>query len=125
MQLEVEDTQSQVDPRNSPGLIDDEHHILQASRSPSALTDSAPIAEYQEWPFQGFLKRTKIGNETTYNLEFKLPCISKDLNLLSNPKALDICSSKEALAKAAIPHKTIAHSKMYPIALQPQIKRVR
>jgi hypothetical protein len=32
-------------------------------------------------PFQGFLKRTRIGNDTTYNLEFKLPCISERLEL--------------------------------------------
>jgi hypothetical protein len=123
-QLEVDDTQSQADPGNPPTPIDDEqHHISQTSRSPSALTESIPIAEYQEWPFQGFLKRTKIGNETTYNLEFKLPCISGRLNLPINPEALHICSSREALAKAAIPHKAAAHSKMYPAALRPQIKR--
>jgi hypothetical protein len=93
------------------------------SQSPSTPTESVPIAEYQEWPFQGFLKRTKIGSETTYNLEFKLPCISGCLNLPINPEALDICSSREAPAKVAIPHKAVAHSKMYPAVLQPQIKR--
>ena len=30
----------------------------------------------------GFLKRTKIGNEATYNLEFRLPFISEHLSLL-------------------------------------------
>jgi hypothetical protein len=49
--------------------------------SPSATCEALPIAEYQEWPFQGFLKRTRIGNETTYNLEFKLPCVLERLNL--------------------------------------------
>jgi len=97
-QLEVDDTLSQADP------VDDEHHISRTSRSPSAPTESVPIAEYQEWPFHGFLKRTKIGNETTYNLEFKLPC-------------------REAPAKAAIPNEAAAHSKIYPAALRPQIKR--
>ena len=37
------------------------------------MADSAPVAEYQEWPLQGFLKRTRIGNQTRYNLEFQLP----------------------------------------------------
>jgi hypothetical protein len=43
-----------------------EQHISQTSRSPSATQESVPVAEYQEWPFQGFLKRTRIGTETTY-----------------------------------------------------------
>jgi hypothetical protein len=58
----------------------------------------------------------------TYNLEFKLPSISEHLNLPINPEALDICSSKEAIAKAAIPG-DVAHSRIYPTALRPQIKR--
>jgi hypothetical protein len=123
MQLEVDDTQSQADPKNPPTPVDDEHHISRTPRSPSAPTESVPIAEYQEWPFQGFLKRTKIGSETTYNLEFKLPHISGRLNQPINPKALHICSSREALAKVAIPHEAVAHSKMCPAALRPQIKR--
>jgi hypothetical protein len=81
-----------------------------------------PIAEYQEWPFQGFLKHTKIGSEITYNLEFKLPCILGRLNMLINPEALDICSSREVPAKAATPHEAAAHSKMYLAELRPQIK---
>jgi hypothetical protein len=58
-----------------------EQHTPPSSRSPSATREPEPFAEYQEWPFQGFLKRTRIGNETTYNLAFKLPCMSKLLNL--------------------------------------------
>jgi hypothetical protein len=68
------------------------------------------------------LKYTKIGNETTYNLEFKLSCISGRLNLPINPEALDICSSREALARAAIPHEAAAHFKVYPAAVWPRIK---
>jgi hypothetical protein len=51
-----------------------------------------------------------------------LPYISGRLNLPINPEALHICSSREAPAKAAIPHEAAAHSKMYPAALRPQIK---
>jgi hypothetical protein len=124
MQLKGGDTQSQANPGNPPTPSDDEqHHISRASRTPSAPIESVPIAEYQEWPFQGFLKRTKIGSETTYNLEFKLPCILEHLNLPINPKELHICSSREAPAKVAIPLEAAAHSKMYPAALRPQIKR--
>ncbi|KAI9857987.1 MAG: hypothetical protein M1813_007957 [Trichoglossum hirsutum] len=76
------------------------------ARNEGACRVGIPIAEYQEWPFQGILKRTKIGNETTYNLEFKLPCITGRLNLPINPEVLDIRSSREAPAKAAILHET-------------------
>jgi hypothetical protein len=102
MQLEVDDSQT--------------------SQSSSALIGPVLFAEYQEWPFQGFLKCTKIGSETIYNLEFKLPCISGCLNKLINPKVLDTCSSMEALAKTAIPQKVAIYSKIYPAALLPQPK---
>jgi hypothetical protein len=122
-QVEIHDTQSQADHGCPPVPIDNEHlHTSRTSRSPSAITELVPVAEYQEWPFQGFLKCTKIGDDITYNLEFKLPPISKHLNLPINPEALDICSSREAPAKVAIPHEAAAHSKMYPATLRPQIK---
>jgi hypothetical protein len=59
--------------------VDVDQHVLYTSQSPSVTRELAPITEYEEWPFQGFLKRTRIGNETMYNLEFKLPCMSKTL----------------------------------------------
>ncbi|TGO20650.1 hypothetical protein BPAE_0277g00010 [Botrytis paeoniae] len=40
--------------------------------SPSPAYTEPATAEYQEWPFKGFLKRTSVGNVTTYNLEFHL-----------------------------------------------------
>jgi len=123
-QLEVDDTQSQAGAGNPPTPVDDEqHHVSRTSQSPTTPTEPVQFAEYQEWPFQGFLKRTKIGSETTYNLEFKLPCISECLNLPINSKALHICSGREAPAKVTIPHEAAAHSKTYPAALRPQIKR--
>jgi hypothetical protein len=66
----------------------DRHHTPRTPHSPSVTHESVPVAEFQEWPFQVFFKRTRIGNETTYNLEFKLPCISERLNLLVFGKAL-------------------------------------
>jgi hypothetical protein len=124
-QLEINDTQPQVHLGNSPIPVDDEHYIPQTPRSPSAPTESITIAKYQEWPFQGFVKRTKIGNDTTYNLEFKLACISEALNLPINLEVLDICSNMEAPSKVAMPHKASAHSKIYSTGLRPQIKRDR
>jgi hypothetical protein len=29
-------------------------------------------AEYREWPMHGFFKRTTIGNETRYSMDFSL-----------------------------------------------------
>lgn len=54
-------------------------------------------------------------NETTYNLEFKLPCISE--RLPTPPEELGISSSRESSAKAAIFHETVAHSKVHPAAM--------
>ncbi|PMD14931.1 hypothetical protein NA56DRAFT_582813, partial [Hyaloscypha hepaticicola] len=80
----------------------DHHHTPQTSRSPSAPTESAPVAEYQEWPFQGFLKRIKIGNETTYNLEFQLSHIPEHIHLPVLSEAFGMRSNE-------------AHSKMQPL----------
>jgi Myb-like DNA-binding domain len=89
--------------------------------------DSAPVAQYREWPFQGFLKSIKIGNETTYNLEFQLLHIPEHLHLhlpiLS--EALGMRSDKKTSAEAATPHDAGGHSKMHSAAVRPQIKRVR
>jgi hypothetical protein len=68
-----------------------EQHISQTSRSPPTT-----IAEYQEWPFEGFLKRTRIGNETKYSLEFNLPCMSK---LLRPPT--ETCDDKDVPTMSA------------------------
>ena len=117
-------TDNALTPPEKPTPVDNNHHHTpQTSRNPSITVESAPFVEYQEWPFQGFLKRTKIGSETMYNLEFKLPYISGCLNVPINPKALDTCSSMEAPARAAIPHEAATHSKMYPAALPAQTKR--
>lgn len=42
------------------------------SRSSSADAESIRSADYQEYPFQGIFKRLRIGQETTYNLEFTI-----------------------------------------------------
>lgn len=50
---------------------------------------------------QGFLKRTKIEDDTTYNLGLKLPLIPEHFHLPINPAALDIN------------HNAAAHSKIH------------
>lgn len=73
----------------------------QTSRSPSARVEPASIAEYQEWPFQGLLKRTRIVKETVYNLEFQQPHIPEHLHLPVPSEALGMHTNKETSAEAA------------------------
>jgi len=75
-------------------------------------SEAAPVAEYQEWPFQGFLKRTRIGDDVTYNLEFKLPSTSEHLRLPINPNALDIN------------YDAAAHSQIHQVPLKPKKSKV-
>jgi hypothetical protein len=70
------------------------------------------MAEYREWPFQGFLKRTRIGNETTYNLEFQLPCILEHLHLPISADVLGNESNEATVVAVATPPDTVAHSKV-------------
>ena len=101
--MALDETQSQTDRSFLSTLVDDEQHrTSRTSRSPATLTRSTPVAEYQEWPFQGFLKRTRIGEDITYNLEFKLPAISDHLRLPINPDLLK-SPSREALASTSTP----------------------
>ena len=43
-----------------------------------------------EWPFQGFLKQTRTGDNVMYNLKFKLSLILEHFYLPINPAGLDI-----------------------------------
>ncbi|KAF2174929.1 hypothetical protein K469DRAFT_612754 [Zopfia rhizophila CBS 207.26] len=76
----------------------------QTFRSPSATRESMAAAEYQEWPFQGFLKCTTIGNEITYNVVFKLPRVSGCVSLPINTVALGIPSDGKTSTSRATVH---------------------
>ena len=91
MHMLIEDNVRLLIFKENKSTIDEHRHTSQTFRSPCAATELT--AEYQEWPFQGFLQWTKIGDDITYNLEFKLPPISDHLNLLVNTKTFTICSS--------------------------------
>jgi hypothetical protein len=109
---------------DEPAPVANDRHPSRTSRSPSVTVESAPFAEYQEWPLDGcFLKRTKIGDKTIYNLEFQLPHVQEHEHLHS--EALGMRSDKETSAEAATPHDASAHSKMHPAAVRPRIKRLR
>jgi hypothetical protein len=78
--------------------------MSETSRYPSATPEWEPAAEYQEWPFQGFLKRTRIGNKIIYNLEFKLPCISERLNLPVEACGSDVDMSATPTTRLRAPY---------------------
>jgi hypothetical protein len=110
---EIDDAQPQADNGCSSTFVDNSHHHpSRTSRSPSTAAEAIPVAEYQEWPFQGFLKRTRIGDDVTYNLEFKLPSISEHLHLPINPAALDINND------------AAEHSKIHQAPLKPTKSKV-
>jgi hypothetical protein len=79
----------------------------------ATVAEAVLVAEYQEWPFQGFLKRTRIGDNVTYNLEFKLPSISEHFHLPIDSKALDTN------------HNAAAHSQIYQALLQVKKRSVK
>ncbi|PVH69350.1 hypothetical protein DL98DRAFT_360525, partial [Cadophora sp. DSE1049] len=69
-------------------------------------------ANVEEWPFQGFLKRNRLGDVVTYYLEFKLPSISEQFHLPINAAALDIN------------HDAAPHSKIHQAPLKPKKSKV-
>jgi hypothetical protein len=104
-------------------LVDNSHHYTsRTSRSPSA--EAVPVAEYQEWPFQGFLKRTKIEDDVTYNLEFHLPRTLEHFRLPIHAHALDNGSDQAMSAPAGTPHSAVSYSEVEPATLRAKRKRV-
>jgi hypothetical protein len=119
--LEVGDAQPQADHGCSPAFIHNEHcHASRTSRSPSATAESVLAAEYQEWSLQSFLKRTKIGDETTYNLEFQLPHIPEHLHYTIPSEALSVGSNKQTSTEAGPLSNAVAQSKVRVAAVQRQ-----
>ena len=121
MQIETGDVQSHTPPST---FMDDKEHDT-PSRSPSATAESIPSAEYQEWPLRGFLKRTRIGKETTFNLEFHLTHLPEDLELSAPFAALGSSFSAETSSQPQVSHSAVAHSKMHHVVSQPSTKRVK
>jgi hypothetical protein len=108
----INDTQPQASDGCPSTFVDNSHHhASRTSRSLSAASQAVLVAKYQEWPFQGFLKRIRIGDDVPYNLKFKLPSISEQLLLPTDPNALDICSSRVVPAKVPAYHDVAIHSK--------------
>jgi hypothetical protein len=121
--LEVDDAHSQTDRECSPTFIyNKHHHALRTSRSPSAAAESVLAAEYEEWPLYGFLKRTRIGSTTSFNLEFHLTDVPKRLKLSGLSEVLR--SSIETSAQYQTSHSTAAHSKTRHVKSRHPTKRI-
>ena len=122
--LEIDDVQPQADHGCPSPLVDDEQHdASRTSRSPSMATAAVLVAEYKEWSFHGILRRTKIGDDTMFKLEFKLPSILEHLSLPINLEALATCSSREALSKPLVADEAATHSKIYQPSSWPPKRR--
>ncbi|KAM3074498.1 hypothetical protein ACMFMG_002699 [Clarireedia jacksonii] len=105
---------------HSPAASNGNHcHSLRSAQRPP-LVEPASTAEYQEWPFQGFLKRTRIGNDAIYNLEFRLQDVPEHLHLPVLSEALGTGKVAQTL-----PPRGILHSKVQPARLRAKGKRVR
>jgi hypothetical protein len=93
-----------------PSPVDNDHYNTpQTSRNPFAV-ESTLVAEYQEWPFQGFLKHITISNQIIYNLEFTLPLISKHSHLSLHSEVLGSVS-RESPVKAVVSHRVVSTRK--------------
>lgn len=106
--------------RSAPADV--QPQALRTSRSFSKATDSVLVTEYEEWPLQGFLKRTKIGSTTSFNLEFHLTQASENPELWCLSEML--CTSIGTSAKHQTSHSAIAHSKTRNVKSTYSTKRI-
>lgn len=112
IQIEMDDRHVQTEDRDT----------LPPSRSPSAAAESGLAAEYEEWPLHGFLKRTRIGSTTSFNLEFHLSHVPEHLELLGLSEALrsSIGTSPQHMAF----HSAAAHSNTRSLQSRRPMKRL-
>ncbi|PVH70774.1 hypothetical protein DL98DRAFT_123429 [Cadophora sp. DSE1049] len=111
---EINDAQLQVDHEcQSTFVVNSHQHTSRPSRSPSEASEATPVTEHRQWPFQGFLKCTRIGDNVTYNLEFKLPSVSEYVHIPIHPAVLEI------------DHKVAAHSKTRQAPLKSKKSRAQ
>ena len=105
MQIETEDRQSRTEDLRF--AEDKRRNTLAPSRSPSSAAESEPAAEYEEWPLHGFLKRTRIGRTTMFNLEFHLTHVPEHLEKSGLSERL---RSSITSAQRQTSHSDVAHT---------------
>ncbi|CAD6443724.1 04701dda-5036-4cd2-ae65-4a42fd42bf6f [Sclerotinia trifoliorum] len=103
--------------------IDNDHCYSPRSPRSLSLMEPAPAAEHQEWAFKGFLERTRIGNDTTYNLEFQLQHVPEHLHLPVLSEAMNIGFHKRTFTDVSTPC-NVLHSKVHSARLSAKRKRV-
>ncbi|KAL2063229.1 hypothetical protein VTL71DRAFT_5033 [Oculimacula yallundae] len=102
---EIDDAQLQVDHEcQSTFVVSSHQHTSRLSRSPSEASEAASVTEHRQWPFQGFLNYTRVGDNVTYNLEFKLPSVSECVHIPIDRAALE--SDYKAAAHSKTPLKS-------------------
>ena len=103
--------------------VNEQLHTPHPSRSPSAATTEASglAAVYQEWPLHGFLKSTRIGNNTTFNLDFHLVGVPEHLELSAPFMAWR--NNGQSPIQPHKPHSTTANSKTRNCQSTPPRKR--
>lgn len=122
----IDETHSQDDDGCSSTSVEKQHFVSQISRSSSAAAKAVPAAAYQEWPLHGFLKRTRTGKVTSFNLELHLVDVEEDPDLSSPFQASgrNLGIELSALSKS-IPHTPIAPSKKHNATSRPSKKRAQ
>jgi hypothetical protein len=103
-------------------IHNEEDNALQTSQS--SPMEPVLLAEYNEWPFQGFLKRTTIGHKKTYNLEFTLPPISETVGQLADFEASNICCSRETISNSSNSHEAATHPQIQHVPVEDHDKWV-
>ena len=92
--IEADDAQPYPDREYSSSTVagKKQHYDSRNFRSSSPVSEALPAADYQEWPFKGFFKRSRIGEDVTYSLEFRLPSTPDHPYLAANPSKAAFCS---------------------------------
>ncbi|APA11291.1 hypothetical protein sscle_07g060610 [Sclerotinia sclerotiorum 1980 UF-70] len=103
---------------HSPAISDSNHCYSLSSPVSPICAEPAITTEYREWPFQGFLKRTIIGNDTTYTLEFQLQHVPEHLHLPVIAEALGADTFAQTQSSCSILHSEVRSA-------GPKGKRVR
>jgi hypothetical protein len=76
-----------------------------STAAPSSLSDTESVlgADFQEHPFQGFIKCMRIGTEMTYFLEFKLPALPDSIRSSINLQESSSRSYRETIQRSVRP----------------------
>ncbi|KAH7305406.1 hypothetical protein BKA65DRAFT_415813 [Rhexocercosporidium sp. MPI-PUGE-AT-0058] len=107
---EIDDARLQFDHEcQSTFVVNSHQHASRPSRSPSEASEAILVTEHRQWPFQGFLKCTRIGDDVTYNLEFKLPSVSEYVHIPIDPAALE--NDQKAAAHSKTPQTPLKSKK--------------